>query len=113
MQNGTFLRRFITFVDSASFKSVNAAVKVTSAYTEATTAKISLITGQAVGVVYIALASTSSDFVYALNDAVVSPVSPKAAAFILDDNIANLPAEQQELNSSKGSRRRLCRRYYI
>lgn len=91
----------ITFADSASFKSVNAAVKVTSAYTEATTAKISLITGQAVGVVYIALASTSSDFVYALNDAVVSPVSPKAAAFILDDNIANLPVEQQEEYAQK------------
>ena len=36
------------------------------------------------------------DMVYALAEAVVSPVAPKAAAFILDQTIADAPAAEQE-----------------
>lgn len=88
----------ITIVDAEKFESISDASKLVSVYSEATTAKISLISGTAVGAVYIALAGSTSgaDLVYALPDAVVSPVAPKAAAFILDDSIADAPVSEQE-----------------
>lgn len=88
----------ITIVDAEQFESLSDATKLVSVYAEATTAKISIISGTAVGAVYIALAGTTSgaDLVYALPDAVVSPIAPKAAAFILDDSIANAPVADQE-----------------
>ena len=60
--------------------------------------KISIISGTAVGAVYIALAGKTSgaDMVYALPQAVVSPVAPKAAAFILDSSIADAPVADQD-----------------
>ena len=88
----------ITIVDAEQFESLSDASKLVSVYSEATTAKVSLVAGTAVGAVYIALAGSTSgaDLVYALPDAVVSPVAPKAAAFILDDSIANAPVAEQE-----------------
>ena len=88
----------ITLVDADVFESLCDASKLISVYAEATTAKISLISGTAVGAVYIALAGSASgaDLVYALSDAVVSPVAPKAAAFLLDDAIANAPVADQD-----------------
>lgn len=46
----------LTFVDAAGFKGIRGAAKLSQAYTEATTAKISVITGRAYGPVYIAVA---------------------------------------------------------
>ena len=88
----------ITIVDAESFENIADASKLVSVYAEATTAKISIISGTAVGAVYIALAGATSgaDLVYALPDAVVSPIAPKAAAFILDESIANAPVADQE-----------------
>ena len=88
----------ITIVDAESFESINAASGLISVYADATTAKISIISGTAVGAVYIALAGKTSgaDMVYALSQAVVSPVSPKAAAFILDSSIADAPVADQD-----------------
>lgn len=84
----------ITIVNAEKFSALSDASKLISAYAEATTAKISIISGTAVGAVYIAL--TDADLVYALPEAVVSPVAPKAAAFILDETIANAPVAEQE-----------------
>ena len=69
-----------------------------SVYADATTAKIAVVSGTAVGAVYIALAGATSgaDLVYALPEAIVSPVAPKAAAFILDESIGDAPAAEQE-----------------
>ena len=88
----------ITIVDAERFESLCDASKLVSVYAEATTAKISIISGTAVGAVYIALAGSTSgaDLVYALPEAVVSPIAPKAAAFILNDSIADAPVADQD-----------------
>ena len=88
----------ITLVDAKNFESIKDASALVSAYADATTAKISVINGTAVGAVYIALAGATSgaDVVYALPEAIVAPVAPKAAAFILDPAIADAPMEQQD-----------------
>lgn len=88
----------ITLVDAKDFVSIKDASALVSAYADATTAKISVISGTAVGAVYIALAGATSgaDVVYALPEAIVSPVAPKAAAFILDPSIADAPFDEQD-----------------
>lgn len=88
----------ITLVDAKDFESIKDASALVSAYADATTAKISVINGTAVGAVYIALAGATSgaDIVYALPEAVVSPVAPKAAAFLLDPSIAQAKFEEQD-----------------
>ena len=88
----------VTIVDADDFASLGDASALISAYADATTAKISVISGTAVGAVYIALAGSSSgaDAVYALPGAVVSPINPDAAAFILDPSIADLPYGEQK-----------------
>lgn len=88
----------VTMVDAKNFESVKEASALVSAYADATTAKISVISGTAVGAVYIALAGATSgaDVVYALPGAVVSPVAPKAAAYLLDESIADAKFEDQD-----------------
>ena len=88
----------ITVVDAEKFENLPAASKLISAYADATAPKIAVISGTAVGAAYIALAGSTSgaDLVFALNDAVVSPVAPKAAAFILDSTIADAPVAEQD-----------------
>ncbi len=88
----------ITIVDAEKFENLASASKLISAYADATAPKIAVISGTAVGAVYIALAGSTSgaDLVYALGDAVVSPISPKAAAFILDNSIADAPVAEQD-----------------
>ena len=88
----------ITIVDAECFESLSDASALVSVYAEATAPKISVISGTAFGSVYIALAGTTSgaDFVYALPEAVVSPVSPSAAAYMLDPSIADTPYQEQQ-----------------
>jgi len=88
----------ITFVNADGFADIKSAAKVTSAYAEATTAKISIVTGKAVGAGYIALAGTgaNADVVYALPDAIISPVNPEAAALIMAPEKMNVPVAQQK-----------------
>ena len=100
----------VTFVDSEGFEKSNAAelagsirdsAKLTQAYASATTAKIAVITGNAYGSTYVALASTAagSDFTFAWEDAVISPVSPEAAVTFLNgasDNTAEQAKEYAE-----------------
>ncbi|MBQ3418360.1 MAG: carboxyl transferase [Ruminococcus sp.] len=88
----------VTLVDAEKFGSTKSASKVVCAYAEATTAKIAIVEGEATGAVYIALAgeSAGADAVFALPEAVISPVAPLAAAYILDETIGDLPFEEQE-----------------
>lgn len=88
----------VTVVDSKGFSSVRSAVRVTSAYAEATTAKIAIIEGTAVGTTYIALAGQASltDMTFALEGAIVSPVAPKALAYIMDEDAMNVPVSEQD-----------------
>ena len=75
----------ISFVDAEKFECIKCAAKLTSAYAEATTAKITVITGDAFGSVYIAAAGTgaAADITLAWPDAYVSALSPEAAAVIM------------------------------
>ena len=87
----------ITQVDATEFECLNGANAVLSAYTDATTVKISVVTGQATGPVYMTLAGSAGriDAVLAMQGAVVSPVKPEAAAYIaLGDTLTGTVAEQ-------------------
>ncbi len=88
----------ISIVDAEGFESLCDASKLISVYSDATAPKISIISGTAVGAVYIAMAGSASgaDVVYALENAVVSPVAPKAAAFILEPSIGDAPVAEQD-----------------
>lgn len=74
----------ITLLDAEKFACLKSAVKLTSAYSEATTAKITVITGDAYGAVYIAAAGTGSgaDMTLAWAGASISALTPEAAAVI-------------------------------
>ena len=75
----------ITFVNAESFCCIKAACKLTNAYAEATTAKISVITGEAYGDVYMALAGAADgvDVAYAWPTASISALNPTTAAVML------------------------------
>lgn len=69
-----------------------ALTKLTSAYSTATSPKISLITEQAIGSAYITLTGKGSnaDFALAWENAVASPLDVKASvAFLFNDRLAN------------------------
>ena len=96
-----------TFLDADKFCCIKSAAKLTSAYAEATTAKITFITGNAFGSVYIALAGTgaAADLTFAWENASVSALSPEAETVIMlgDDfggqlkNTSNPTAERQRI----------------
>lgn len=88
----------VTFVNSKGLKDgkenqmLVAATKLTSAYAAATCPKLSVITGNAVGCAYIALAGRGSnaDLVYSWDSAVISPLATDSAvAFLYNDRLAN------------------------
>ena len=71
---------------------LTALTKLTSAYATATTAKISVITGKAIGVSYIALAGkgANADMTIAWDSAVASPLdADSAVAFLFNDRLAS------------------------
>lgn len=71
---------------------LTALTKLTSAYATATTAKISVITGKAIGVSYIALAGkgANADMAIAWDSAVASPLdADSAVAFLFNDRLAS------------------------
>lgn len=81
----------VTLVDAGKFASLREASKLSSAYSEATTAKITVITGSACGAVYIALAGrgAGADFAAAWPEATVSALAPETAAiFLWNDHLA-------------------------
>ena len=88
----------VTFVNAKGLKRgkesqmLVAATKLTSAYATATSPKISVITGDAIGAAYIALAGkgANADLVFAWDSAVVSPLEVESAvAFLYNDRLAN------------------------
>lgn len=85
----------ITAVDAEGFKCVGGAKKVLSAYSEATTPKVAVITGKAIGAVYLATVG-SSDASFALEGATVSPIKPEAAAYIMLGDKLNIPVAEQD-----------------
>lgn len=81
----------VTFVDAEKFASLREASKLSNSYSEATTPKVSVITGTACGPVYIAAAGrgANSDYTLAWPNAVISPLAPETAAiFLWNDRLA-------------------------
>ena len=78
-------------------QSLTAFTKLTSAYATATTPKISVITGNAVGLAYIVLAGKGSnaDFTFAWDKSVASPLPTESAVqFLFNDRLANGESKQ-------------------
>ena len=89
----------ITFVDAASFACLKGAAKLSQAYIEATTPKISVITGKAYGSVYIAVAgkTVGADAVLAWPTAVISSLAPETAVQLLwTDKLAAMTDPDKE-----------------
>lgn len=86
-----------------------AATKLTSSYAGATTAKISLVTGQSIGSAYIMLAGKGSnaDITLAWDSSVVSPLDvDSAVAFLYNDRLGqgeNRTALESEYKDTVGS----------
>ncbi|MFT3951067.1 MAG: carboxyl transferase domain-containing protein [Oscillospiraceae bacterium] len=88
----------VTLVDTTGFDVSDADVtgavknmtKLAQAYAEATTVKLAVVTGKVYGPAYIALAGKgAADLVFALPDAVISPLNPLTAAeFLSHDKLA-------------------------
>lgn len=102
----------ITFVDTEGFDadseaelagSVRDMTKLANCYAEATTVKISVITGKAIGPAFVALAgkNLNTDFTLAWENAVISPLAPVTAVeFLWHDRLKgaeNLSAKRNEL----------------
>lgn len=101
----------ITLVDTEGFDSASGelagsirdSAKLAHAYAEATTTKISVITGKAYGSAYIALAGTNAgaDITYAWENSVISSMDPVAAVeFLWHDKLSgakNVSEKRQEL----------------
>lgn len=88
----------ITFADCGGFEDIASAKKLLSAYAEATTVKISVVVGKAIGAAYAALAGTgaNADMVYAFPNAVICPVNTEAAAFIMAPDKMKVPVAKQK-----------------
>lgn len=99
----------ITFVDSEGFddsdvvSSIKAMTTLSNSYSEATTAKIAVVIGKAIGPVFVAVAgnNSNSDFTYAYPEAVIAPLSPVTAVeFMWHDKLkgaSDLAAERNKL----------------
>ena len=92
----------ITLVDSEGFAadkdtelsgSIRDAAKLTQVYASATTPKISLITGNALGGAFTVFCGANADVTLALEQAVIAPTTPKAAAIFLYSDKLNTKEE--------------------
>ncbi len=88
----------ITVIDSEGFESVASSEvagdirnmsRLANAYAEATTVKISVVTGKAYGAVFTALSGKngSSDMVFAFENAVITPLAPLTAVEFLHHDL--------------------------
>ncbi len=94
----------ITFIDTEGFSpetGVRDMAKLANSYAEATTLKISVVTGKAYGAAMSALGSGNADVTYAYPDAVISPLAPETAVeFLWHDKLKgakDLAAERTKL----------------
>lgn len=98
----------VTLLDCAGFMggaedeldgSVKAVASLTAAYAEATTAKVTVITGKAYGAAYTAMAGSASgaDIVLAVADAVICALEPMTAVqFLYKDRLGEETREELE-----------------
>lgn len=92
----------VTFVDSEGFAadkdaelagSLRDAAKLTQVYASSTTPKVSLITGNALGGAFTVFCGANADVTLALEQAVIAPTTPKAAAIFLYSDKFNTKAD--------------------
>lgn len=94
---------FSADTDAARNGSLRAMTQLCGAYAEATTVKIALITGEACGAAFSAVAGrgAGSDYVLAWDDAAIAPMRPEAAVeFLWHDKLkgaADVNAKRKEL----------------
>ena len=98
----------VTVVDTEGFDgdaeeagSVRNMTMLAGAYSEATTAKITLVTGKAYGPAFVALAGkgANADFTFAWNSAVISPLNPLTAVeFLWHEKLAGAANVSQKRN---------------
>ena len=82
----------VTVVDAEEFSTLRGASRLSSAYSEATTAKVTVVTGSACGPVYIATVGrgANADYSFAWPGAVISALRPETAAvFLWNDRLKN------------------------
>ncbi len=96
----------LTVIDTEGFAPdacVRDMAKVASAYAEATTLKISLVSGKAYGAAMAAFGAANADVTYAYPEAVISPIAPVTAVeFLWHDKLKgaqNLTEERNKLAS--------------
>ena len=94
----------LTIIDTEGFASdvcVRDMAKLANAYAEATTLKISMVTGKAYGAAMAALGAGNADITYAYPDVVISPIAPVTAVeFLWHDKLkgaSDLTAERNKL----------------
>lgn len=94
----------LTIIDTEGFSpetGVRDMAKLSNAYAEATTLKISVVTGKAYGAAMAALGAGNADVTYAYPDAVISPIAPVTAVeFLWHDKLkgaGDLAAERNKL----------------
>ena len=80
---------FAPSADGETQGALLSAAALSQAYAEATCAKIAVVTGKAIGPVYIAACgkSAGADMVFAYENAVISPVNPDAVLIINDPQL--------------------------
>ncbi|MBD5104513.1 MAG: acetyl-CoA carboxylase, partial [Ruminococcaceae bacterium] len=106
----------VTIVDSEGFAadsaaelagSIRDAAKLTQVYASATTPKVSVITGNALGGAFTVFCGMNADVTLALEQAVIAPTTPKAAAiFLYSDKLnskAEIEAAAEEYKASEAS----------
>ena len=94
----------VTVIDTEGFETednIRDLAKLASAYSEATTLKISVVTGKAYGSAMVALGTANADMTFAYPDAVIAPLAPVTAAeFLMHDKLkgaADVKAERNKL----------------
>lgn len=86
------------FAETADAEDIRAYAQLGHVYAEATCQKLAVIAGKAYGAAYIALAgkAANADLVFALPDAVISPLAPETAVSILyNDRITQQTSREQ------------------
>lgn len=92
----------VTVIDTEGFENndnIRDLAKLASAYAEATTVKISVVTGNAIGSAMVVLGSANADMTFAYPNAVISPIAPLTAAeFLYHDKLKGASDVKVERN---------------
>ncbi|MCQ4022612.1 MULTISPECIES: carboxyl transferase domain-containing protein [unclassified Ruminococcus] len=88
----------VTFANSKGFKCLKSASKLAAVYAQATTVKATVVTGEAYGPFYVAVAGTgaNADVTFAWADASIAPLPPVTGANILWADKMAVPVSQQQ-----------------